>query len=82
MPSLSAFCRSEPTDRFVNFATLATGVRAFECVRSSFTSALVYSRRTTVFFAFLATDSPLIYEAALLTQKSWLASYISVQCRV
>jgi hypothetical protein len=30
MPSLSAFCRSEPIDRFVNFATLVTGVLAFE----------------------------------------------------
>jgi hypothetical protein len=38
----------------------ATGVRAFECVRNSLTSALVYSRRTdflvlaVLFFAFFA----------------------------
>jgi hypothetical protein len=63
MPSVSAFWRSAPTDRFVNFATLAIGVLAFECARNSFTSALVYSRRT-VFFAFFATYCSLICEAA------------------
>ena len=31
-----------------------TGVLAFEWARNSFTSALVYSRRTILFFAFLA----------------------------
>ena|SRR5258708_34488360 len=49
-PKLSAFCRSEPTLRFVSLVILATGVFAFECARNSLTSALVYSRRTTVFF--------------------------------
>jgi hypothetical protein len=44
-----------------NFAILSTGVFAFESARNSFTSALVYSRRTgffvalTGFFVFLAT---------------------------
>jgi hypothetical protein len=30
MPSLIAFCRNEPSERFISFATLATGVRALE----------------------------------------------------
>jgi hypothetical protein len=64
---LSAFCRSEPTLRFVSFAILTTGVFAFECDRNSFTSALVYSRRT-IFFAFLATYCSLIVRR--LYQKS------------
>jgi hypothetical protein len=34
----------------VSLANFATGVLAFECARSSFTSALVYSRRTIFFF--------------------------------
>src|SRR4029077_2989831 len=40
--------------RFVSLAIFLTGVRAFECARNSFSSALLYSRRTR-FFTFLAT---------------------------
>jgi hypothetical protein len=31
MPSVSAFCLSEPSERFINFVSFDTGVRAFEC---------------------------------------------------
>jgi hypothetical protein len=56
MPSFSAFWRNEPSVRFVSLEIFATGVRAFECARNSFTSSLVYSRRRTTFFlADLAT---------------------------
>src|SRR5579859_1317435 len=60
MPSLRAFCRSEPSVRLVSFTIFATGVRAFECARSSLISVLVYLRTTDffafgVFFAFFAT---------------------------
>jgi hypothetical protein len=56
MPSLRAFWRSDPSVRFVIFASLATEVFAFECARSSFTSSFVYSRRTIRFLVFLAID--------------------------
>jgi len=46
------FAESEPSDRFINFVSFATGVLAFECAFNSFTSAAVYSLRT-FFFAFL-----------------------------
>ena len=49
------FAESEPSDRFINFVSFATGVLAFECAFNSFTSAAVYSLRT-FFFAFLATS--------------------------
>jgi hypothetical protein len=68
MPRLRAFTRSAASVRLVNLAISLTGVFAFECARSSFRSALLYSRRTrflgaftaffaflTVFFTFLAT---------------------------
>ena len=57
MPSWRAFCRNEPSVLFVSFTILTNGVFAFEWARSSFTSALVYSRRTVFFFAFLAISS-------------------------
>jgi hypothetical protein len=55
MPSFRAFWRNDPSVRFVIFASLTTGVLAFECARSSFTSSFVYSRRTVLLFVFLAT---------------------------
>jgi hypothetical protein len=69
MPSFSAFCRNDPTERLVNFAILATGVRAFECARNSFTSDVVYSRRETFFF-FLAIISPVLLRSGLLARCS------------
>ena len=52
MPSVRAFCLNEPSDLFINFETLATGVRALECALSSFTSSFVYSLRLPfIFFA-------------------------------
>jgi hypothetical protein len=50
MPNTRAFCLNEPSDRFIIFESLATGVRALECALSSFTSSLLYSLRA-VFFA-------------------------------
>jgi hypothetical protein len=58
MPSVSAFCLNEPSDRFINLVSFDTGVLAFECAFNSLTSAVVYSRRLIFFFvAFLATSS-------------------------
>lgn len=37
-----AFCLSEPSDRFISFASLDTGVLAFECALSNLTSDDVY----------------------------------------
>jgi len=48
-----AFWRNDRSVRFVIFASLTTGVLAFECARSSFTSSFVYSRRTVLLFVFL-----------------------------
>src|ERR1700731_2729725 len=48
MPSVRAFCLNEPSDLFINFESLATGVRALECALSSFTSSFVYSLRLLV----------------------------------
>jgi hypothetical protein len=56
IPSFNAFCRNEPSVLLVSFIIPAIGVLAFEWARNSFTSALVYSRRTIVFFVFLATS--------------------------
>jgi hypothetical protein len=49
IPMLLAFARSALSVRFVSLAIFLTGVRAFECARNSFSSALVYSRRTRFF---------------------------------
>ena len=43
MPALR---RSAPTVRFITFDTLATGVRAFECALSVFTSSFVHGLMT------------------------------------
>ena len=59
IPSRSAFCRNEPTVRFVSFAILVTGVFALEWARSSRISALVYSRRTIFLAVFFGIISPL-----------------------
>src|SRR5260221_14245498 len=52
MPSLSAFWRIEPTERFICLLILLTGVRAFECARSALTSCLVNRRRAAFFVLF------------------------------
>jgi hypothetical protein len=66
----------------VSFAILATGVSAFECPRSSFTSALVYSRRTdffvlAVFLDFFATCRSIICEARPYYHKIWMTQPIA-----
>jgi hypothetical protein len=66
MPRAKAFCRSEPSDRFIAFAIFFTGVLAFEWARSSRTSAFVYSTRvrffTDFFVAFLAISTPVLVD--------------------
>jgi len=42
MPSLKAFCLSEPSVLFISLAIFETGVLAFECCFSSLMSAFVY----------------------------------------
>jgi hypothetical protein len=59
---LLAFERSAASERFVSLAIFLTGVRAFECARNSFSSALVYPRRTS-FLTFLATTCSLFEKA-------------------
>jgi hypothetical protein len=57
IPMLNACCRSAPTVRFICFEILVTGVRFFECLRSSARSALLQGtclRRRFVFFAMSA----------------------------
>jgi hypothetical protein len=49
IPSASAFCRNDPSLRFICFAIFATGVRAFECCFSSLMSAAVYGFRIALF---------------------------------
>jgi hypothetical protein len=52
MLSVRAFCLNDPSDLFISFESLTTGVRALECAFSSFTSSFVYSLRLLlVFFA-------------------------------
>jgi hypothetical protein len=50
MPSVRAFCLNEPSDLFISFESLATGVRDLECALSSLTSSFVYSLRLLVAF--------------------------------
>src|ERR1700716_1521706 len=75
MPSVSAFCRNEPSDRFINFVSFDTGVLAFECAFNNLTSDAVYSFRLILFFvAFLATsilrlDSQQLDITSLLIRK-------------
>src|SRR5664280_5362 len=57
MPSLLARCRSAPTVRFMDIEILATGVFAFECLRSS--ASFVFDQATCLLFAFLAITTPL-----------------------
>ena len=63
---LRAFERSAPSVRFVSLAIFLTGVRAFECARNSFSSALVYSRRNAL-LDLLSHNMLLIWEGVLLT---------------
>ncbi len=48
-----AFCRSVGPDRFMSFAMRSTGVFAFECARSSFTSAIRETASNSLLFGFL-----------------------------
>jgi hypothetical protein len=59
MPSLKAFCLSEPSVLFISLAIFATGVLAFECCFSNLMSAPVYGVLLTLFvLAFANFDSP------------------------
>ena len=51
MLSFRAFCLNDPSDRFIAFAILDTGVLALECCFSSLMSAAVYGLRADFFFA-------------------------------
>ena len=42
MPSLNAFCLSEPSVLFMSLAIFVTGVPSFECCFSNLISAFVY----------------------------------------
>jgi len=57
MPSLLARWRSEPTVRFMGIEILATGVFAFECLRSS--ASFAFDQATCLLFAFLAITTSL-----------------------
>jgi len=48
--SASAFCRNDPSDRFISLAIFLTGVLAFECCLNSLMSAAVYGFRARFFF--------------------------------
>src|SRR5260370_23737786 len=50
MPSFSAFCLKEPSDRFINLVSFDTGVLAFECAFNNLTSDAVYSVLLIFFF--------------------------------
>jgi hypothetical protein len=64
IPSLSACWRSAPTVLFICLEIFASGVRAFECLRSSACNALVQATR----FVFLAIVlSPLTTSRVLST---------------
>ena len=54
IPSFNAFCRKDPSDFFMSFATFVTGVFAFECCLSNLMSAAVYGLRASLFFVVLA----------------------------
>jgi hypothetical protein len=51
------FGLSEPSDRFINFASFDTGVLAFECVFSSLMSDALYVLRVGFFFVVFFTTS-------------------------
>jgi hypothetical protein len=48
MPSLKAFCLSEPSVLFIRLTIFVTGVLAFECCFSSLMSAPVYGLLLTL----------------------------------
>jgi hypothetical protein len=50
MPSFNAFCLKDPTDLFICFAILATGVLALECRFSNLMSDGVYGLRIGFLF--------------------------------
>jgi hypothetical protein len=58
MPMLDACCRSAPIVRFISFEILVTGIRLFECLRSSAWSALVQGTRLRDRFVVIAIYTP------------------------
>ena len=67
MPSLIACCRNAPTVRFISFEIFATGVYAFECLRSSACIAFVHA---TVFFVFFSCFTICISIGACLLSQA------------
>src|ERR1039457_5271762 len=57
MPSLLARCQSAPIVRFMDIEILATGVFAFECLRSS--ASFAFDQATCLLFTFLAITTSL-----------------------
>jgi hypothetical protein len=55
-PMIPAFRLRAPSVRFIALAIFATGVRAFECDLSSFTSSFDHGVRCAVFF-FVGTNN-------------------------
>src|SRR6516164_10745403 len=70
MPSVCAFCLREPSDLFMSFTILATGVLAFECCFNSLTSAAVYGLRPRFFLALTTSYS--------LNRGGWIAYSIGL----
>jgi hypothetical protein len=69
-PSFGAFCPNEPSERFIFFASFATGVLAFECIFNSLISDAVYSLRMVFFFApFLATSISNLIRSGLIRRS-------------
>ena len=64
---MSAFWRSEPTDRLVNFAILSTGVFAFECAMDE----LAYTLKMDPLQLRLANYAELATDARLLVASEW-----------
>src|SRR6266436_6301554 len=79
MPKVLAFARRAASVRLVSLAIFFTGVRALECARNSFSSVLVYSRRTRV-LTFFATrhsyfrEAP-FYHRSLLRQSPGIETF-------
>jgi hypothetical protein len=68
MPSLRACWRSAPIVRFIILEILATGVLAFECLRSSACIVFVHCTRVR-FFVFLANECSEFEGARLVSHR-------------
>jgi hypothetical protein len=70
MPSLKAFCLSEPSVLFMSLAIFETGVLDFECCFSSLMSAFVYGLLGNLFFLALAN--------LFLLEADWFQNTLSL----